>query len=73
MKQIHKEYTRAFLLEKTKLDRLMDIIHGLLGEHKDTATRDDFEVFRCVQLHIGEGSLSPAVVDLVLVRPLRQP
>ncbi|MEX0774733.1 MAG: hypothetical protein WD042_03350 [Phycisphaeraceae bacterium] len=45
MKQIHKEYERAFLLEKTKLDRLMDIIHGLLGEHKSTTKHDDFEVF----------------------------
>jgi len=33
------------LLEKTKLDRLMDIIHGRLGEHHGTTKRDDFEVF----------------------------
>ncbi len=45
MKQIHKDYKRPFLLEKTKLDRLMDIIHDRLGEHQDTTKRDDFEVF----------------------------
>src|ERR1035441_8557957 len=45
MKQIHKDYERAFLLEKTKLGRLMDIVHGRLGEHHGTTKRDDFEVF----------------------------
>lgn len=45
MKQIHKTYERPFLLEKTKLDRLLDIIHGRLGEHSGTTKRDDFEVF----------------------------
>lgn len=45
MKQIHKDYRRPFLLEKTKLDRLMDIIHRRLSEHHDTTRRDDFEVF----------------------------
>jgi hypothetical protein len=45
MKQIHKDYQRAFLLEKTKLDRLLDVIHGLLGEHQNTTKHDDFEVF----------------------------
>ena len=45
MKQIHKDYERPFLLEKTKLDRLMDIIHDRLGEYQNTTKRDDFEVF----------------------------
>lgn len=45
MKQIHKDYQRAFLLEKTKLDRILDVIHGLLGEHQNTTKHDDFEVF----------------------------
>jgi len=45
MKQIQKDYARAFLLEKTKLDRLLDIIHGLLDEHANTTKHDDFEVF----------------------------
>jgi hypothetical protein len=45
MKQIHKNYERPFLLEKTKLDRILDVIHGRLGEHQDTTKRDDFEVF----------------------------
>jgi hypothetical protein len=45
MKQIHKDYQRAFLLEKTKLDRLLDVIHRLLGEHHHTTKHDDFEVF----------------------------
>ena len=30
MKQIHKDYQQAFLLEKTKLDRLLDVIHACL-------------------------------------------
>jgi hypothetical protein len=37
----------AVLLEKTKLDRLLDIIHGLLNEHGNTTKYDDFEVFLC--------------------------
>jgi hypothetical protein len=45
MKQIHKDYQRPFLLEKTKLDRLMAIIHDRVQEHPNTTTRDDFEVF----------------------------
>lgn len=45
MKQIHKDYERPFLLEKTKLDRLLDIIHDRLGEHQGTTKREDFEVF----------------------------
>lgn len=45
MKQIHKDYQRAFLLEKTKLDRLLDVIHRLLSEHQHTTKHDDFEVF----------------------------
>ena len=47
MKQIQKDYVRPFLLEKTKLDRLLDIIHGLLNEHGNTTKHDDFEVFLC--------------------------
>jgi hypothetical protein len=45
MKQIHKDYVRPFLLEKTKLDRLMDIIHDRLEEHQGTTKTVDFEVF----------------------------
>jgi hypothetical protein len=45
MKQIYKDYERPFLLEKTKKDRILDVIHGRLGEHQDTTKRDDFEVF----------------------------
>ena len=45
MKQIHKDYPKAFLLEKTKLDRLMDIVHALLDQHQNTTKHDDFEVF----------------------------
>ena len=45
MKQIHKDYQRPFLLEKTKLDRLMGVILDRLAEHQDTTTRNDFEVF----------------------------
>lgn len=37
------------MLEKTKLNRLMAIIHGRLGEHQNTTKRDDFEVFQSAQ------------------------
>jgi hypothetical protein len=45
MKQIHKEYVRPFMLEKTKLDRIMAVIHSRLGEYPGAAKHDDFEVF----------------------------
>ena len=45
MKQIHKEYGHPFLLEPTKLTRLIDKIHGRLAEHEPTMNRDSFEVF----------------------------
>jgi hypothetical protein len=51
MKQINKTYERPFLLEKTKLDRLLDVIHGRLGEHQGTTKRDDFDVILSGQRH----------------------
>ncbi len=45
MMQVHKEYTRAFLLEPTKLTRLLDTIHERLGDHQCSTTHDHFEVF----------------------------
>jgi hypothetical protein len=45
MKQIHKEYSQAFILEPTKLTRLVDKIHERLGEHQPTTKRALFEVF----------------------------
>jgi len=45
MKQIHKEYVHPFLLEPTKLTRLIDKIHDRLAEHEPTMNRDSFEVF----------------------------
>jgi hypothetical protein len=45
VKQIHKEYEHPFLLEPTKLTRILDRIHERLDEHKDTTKRDHFEVF----------------------------
>jgi hypothetical protein len=45
MKQIHKEYEQSFLLEPTKLTRLIDTIHERLGDHPRTTTHDHFEVF----------------------------
>jgi hypothetical protein len=45
MKQIDKEYYQPFLLEPTKLTRLVDKIHERLGEHADTIVDDSFEVF----------------------------
>jgi hypothetical protein len=43
--QVHKEYAKPFLVEPTKLTRLMDKIHERLGDHQCTTTRDHFEVF----------------------------
>jgi len=45
MKQIHKEYQRSFLLEPTKLTRLLDRIHERLGEHQHVIIGDHFDVF----------------------------
>lgn len=45
MSRIHKEYEHGFLLEPTKLRRLVDTIHDRLGDHKNTTTHDTFEVF----------------------------
>ena len=45
MKQIHKEYSRAFLLEPTKLTRIVDTIHQRLKDHPHTTIEDHFEVF----------------------------
>jgi hypothetical protein len=45
MKQIDKEYYQPFLLEPTKLTRLVDKIHERLGDHAGTTKHDSFEVF----------------------------
>lgn len=45
MKQVHKEYERAFLLEPTKLRRIVDTIHQRLADHTDTVPHDSFDVF----------------------------
>jgi hypothetical protein len=45
MTQIDKEYTQPFLIEPTKLTRIVDKIHERLHEHADTTTHDSFEVF----------------------------
>ena len=45
MKELRKEYQRAFLLEPTKLRRLIEIVHERLGDQRHTASRDSFEVF----------------------------
>jgi hypothetical protein len=43
MKHIHKEYQQAFLLEPTKLNRIVDKIHERLADHPHCALRDSFE------------------------------
>ena len=43
--EVHKEYGRQFLLEPTKLTRIIDIIHERLADHGCTTLRDHFEVF----------------------------
>jgi hypothetical protein len=45
VKQIQKEYDRAFLLEPTKLTRLIEIIHARLTDQQHTTLRDSFEVY----------------------------
>jgi hypothetical protein len=45
MKQIHKEYYQPFLLEPTKLNRLVGKIHERLADHTNCASHDGFEVF----------------------------
>ncbi len=44
MKAIHKEYNRAFILEETKLTRLVEVVHGCLA-NPGSVTKDRFEVF----------------------------
>jgi hypothetical protein len=45
MKHILKEYQQAFLLEPTKLNRLVGKIHERLADHANSASHDSFEVF----------------------------
>ena len=45
MIHVHKEYQQAFLVEPTKLGRLIDKIHERLGDHQNTTLHDSFEVF----------------------------
>lgn len=45
MKQVHKEYERSFLLEPTKLTRIIDKIHERLDDQPHSIQRDHFEVF----------------------------
>ena len=44
MIRVHKEYAKPFLLEPTKLTRIIDKIHERLGDHQCTTMRDHFEV-----------------------------
>jgi hypothetical protein len=45
MPQVQKEYARPFLVEPTKLTRMVDKIHDRLAEQAEGAARDRFEVF----------------------------
>jgi hypothetical protein len=40
-----KEYAKAFLLEPTKLERLLEVVHERLSDHPDTTIEDRFQVF----------------------------
>jgi hypothetical protein len=42
---VHKEYQKSFLVEPTKLRRLLDKIHERLGEHRNATLHNTFEVF----------------------------
>lgn len=44
MKRVHKEYSHSFLLEPTKLTRLIGVIHERLGDYPDTVIADRFDV-----------------------------
>jgi len=44
MRQIYKAYDHAFLLERTKLIRLMDKIRERLADHSSATPHDSFEV-----------------------------
>jgi hypothetical protein len=45
MKTVHKEYTNGFLIEPTKLTRIVDVIHQRLAERTSNAAHDTFNVF----------------------------
>lgn len=45
MTQIHKQYERPFVLEPTKLVRLIDVIHERLADRQNAPPHDSFEVF----------------------------
>lgn len=45
MKHSHKDYNEAFLLEPTKLQRIVDTVHDRLADFPSALIRDDFEVF----------------------------
>lgn len=45
MTTIHKDYARPFVLEATKLTRLLGVVHDCLGSHGLPVGKDHFEVF----------------------------
>ncbi len=45
MNEIHKEYPRPFLLERTKLNRIIDKMHERLQDHTPTMKLDKFDIF----------------------------
>ena len=45
MQEVHKVYTQPFLLEPTKLTRLMEVIHARIKERAGVNSHDRFEVF----------------------------
>jgi hypothetical protein len=51
MISIDKEYPKPFLLEPTKLNRLVDKIHERLGDHANTTAHESFDVFMSGNRH----------------------
>jgi hypothetical protein len=51
MKHIDKGYQQSFLLEPTKLNRLVDKIHERLADHTNSVSHDSFEVFLAGSRH----------------------
>ena len=49
--QVQKEYARPFLVEPTKLTRMVDKIHDRPAEQAEGPARDRFEVFMSGDRH----------------------
>ena len=51
MHSVYKDYQKAFLVEPTKLRRLVDTVHERLASRPDLALQDSFEIFLAGNRH----------------------